>query len=41
MLYLVGTAHLSRESVEDVSATVETVKPDAICIELCKGRTRQ
>ncbi len=37
-IYLVGTAHLSRESVEDVSATVETVKPDAICIELCKGR---
>lgn len=37
-VYLVGTAHLSRESVEDVSTTVEAVKPDAICIELCKGR---
>lgn len=37
-VYLVGTAHLSTESVEDVQATVELVKPDAICIELCKGR---
>ncbi|HNY78731.1 MAG: TraB/GumN family protein [Sedimentisphaerales bacterium] len=37
-IYLVGTAHLSKESVEDVRTTVEAVKPDAICIELCKGR---
>lgn len=37
-LYLVGTAHLSRESVEDVAATVERVKPDTICVELCPGR---
>jgi pheromone shutdown-related protein TraB len=37
-IYLVGTAHLSRESVEDVRATVEQVKPDAICVELCQSR---
>ena len=37
-VYLVGTAHVSQESVEDVRKTVEQVKPDSICIELCKGR---
>jgi pheromone shutdown-related protein TraB len=37
-VYLVGTAHLSKESVDDVQRTVEQVRPDAICIELCKAR---
>ena len=37
-VYLVGTAHLSQESVQDVRTTAEQVHPDAICIELCKAR---
>jgi len=37
-VYLVGTAHLSNESVADVETTVEMVKPDAIAVELCQGR---
>ncbi len=37
-VYLVGTAHLSNESVDDVQTTVEMVKPDAIGVELCQGR---
>ena len=37
-VYLVGTAHVSLKSVEDVRHAVETVQPDTICIELCKGR---
>jgi pheromone shutdown-related protein TraB len=37
-IYLVGTAHVSAESVEDVSSTVGLVKPDSICVELCQGR---
>ncbi len=37
-IYLVGTAHVSKKSVEDVSCTVETVNPDAICVELCAAR---
>ena len=37
-IYVVGTAHISKESVEDVRRAVETVKPDSICVELCKGR---
>ncbi len=37
-VYLVGTAHISKESVEDVRQTVAQVRPEAICIELCKAR---
>ena len=37
-IYLVGTAHVSKKSVEDVSDTIETVSPDVICVELCAAR---
>ena len=37
-VYLVGTAHLSKESVEDVRTTIEQVRPQAVCVELCKAR---
>ncbi len=37
-IYLVGTAHVSSESIEDVRKTVEVVEPDAICVELCQAR---
>lgn len=37
-VYLVGTAHISKESVEDVKTTIQAVKPDTVCIELCQGR---
>jgi len=37
-IYLVGTAHLSKESVEDVRIAIETVLPDTICVELCESR---
>ena len=37
-VYLVGTAHVSKESVDDVRDTVALVKPDSICVELCAGR---
>jgi pheromone shutdown-related protein TraB len=39
-LYLVGTAHVSRESVQDVRDTVERVQPDTVCVELCEARHR-
>jgi pheromone shutdown-related protein TraB len=39
-LYLVGTAHVSKESVADVRATIELVKPDAVCVELDEARYR-
>lgn len=37
-IYLVGTAHVSLESVDDVRRTVEVVEPDTICVELCQAR---
>lgn len=37
-IYLVGTAHVSKESVDDVKTTVDMVKPDRICVELCQPR---
>lgn len=37
-VYLVGTAHISRESVDDVRTTVDLVEPDTICVELCQSR---
>lgn len=37
-LYLVGTAHVSQQSVEDVRRVVEEVDPDVICVELCDQR---
>ena len=35
---LIGTAHVSRESVEQVSHVIEQEKPDTVCIELCESR---
>jgi len=37
-VYLVGTAHVSTDSVDDVRATVEMIQPDTICVELCPSR---
>lgn len=37
-LYLVGTAHVSRQSVDDVETTIRLVEPDTVCVELCESR---
>ena len=37
-IYLVKTAHVSKNSVEDVKQCVEEVNPDSICIELDQDR---
>jgi len=37
-VFLVGTAHVSQASVDDVRTTVEKVNPDTICVELCPSR---
>ncbi|MBR4462860.1 MAG: TraB/GumN family protein [Erysipelotrichaceae bacterium] len=37
-IYLVKTAHVSRNSVEDVKECIEEVQPDAICVELDQDR---
>jgi pheromone shutdown-related protein TraB len=36
--YLLGTAHVSKESVQDVQNVIETLNPDSVCVELCPAR---
>lgn len=38
--YIVGTAHISQKSVEEVREVIEAVKPDTVCVELCETRFR-
>ena len=38
-VYVVGTAHFSKESCEDVASVIQAVKPDIVVLELCKART--
>ncbi|PKP55173.1 MAG: TraB family protein, partial [Candidatus Altiarchaeales archaeon HGW-Altiarchaeales-2] len=37
-IILIGTAHISKESVDEVKSTIEAEKPDVVCVELCKQR---
>lgn len=38
-VYLVGTAHFSKESCEDVAMVIQATQPDIVMVELCKSRT--
>src|SRR5258708_20927036 len=37
-IHLVGTAHVSQRSVDDVRATIDEVGPDVVCVELDSAR---
>ena len=37
-IFLVGTAHISKESVEEVKNVIEQYKPDIVAVELCQRR---
>ncbi len=37
-IILIGTAHISADSVKEVSETIEKIKPDVVAVELCKRR---
>lgn len=37
-IYLVGTAHVSRESVNLVNEVINEKRPDTVCVELCESR---
>lgn len=37
-IYLIGTAHVSKQSIDDVSAAIKQLQPDAVCVELCWKR---
>jgi pheromone shutdown-related protein TraB len=36
--HVVGTAHVSERSVEEVKDVIAREKPDVVCVELCKAR---
>jgi pheromone shutdown-related protein TraB len=37
-VYIVGTAHISAQSVADVRAVIAAVRPETVCVELCEPR---
>ena len=37
-IILIGTAHVSRKSAEEVSRVIEEERPDTVCVELCQSR---
>ncbi|MFH2044850.1 MAG: TraB/GumN family protein [Pseudomonadota bacterium] len=37
-IILVGTAHVSKDSVELVNSVINEEKPDTVCVELCESR---
>jgi len=37
-IYLLGTAHVSTESVQEVGEAIDEVKPDVVAVELCPQR---
>tara|TARA_B100000700_G_C15053142_1_gene861395 strand:- start:3894 stop:5054 length:1161 start_codon:yes stop_codon:yes gene_type:complete len=37
-VFIVGTAHISQSSVDEVKEVIENVKPDSILVELCSSR---
>ena len=37
-IILVGTAHISKDSIELVKKTIEKERPDTVCVELCGSR---
>ena len=38
--HLIGTAHVSKKSVEEVCAAIDEIRPDVVCVELCEARYR-
>jgi pheromone shutdown protein TraB len=37
-IILIGTAHVSKESAQQVEEIIEAEKPDTVCVELCRSR---
>lgn len=36
--YILGTAHVSRQSCDDTAALIQKVKPELVIVELCQER---
>lgn len=40
-VFLIGTAHVSRNSAEEVRELIRVVRPTAVMVELCESRARR
>jgi len=38
MIKIIGTAHISRESIKEVEETIKKENPDVVAVELCDSR---
>lgn len=38
VIHVLGTAHVSRASVDEVRRLIDEVRPDTVCVELCDAR---
>lgn len=38
-IFIIGTSHVSQQSADDVGVAIDAIKPDAVVVELCKGRS--
>lgn len=39
MVFIVGTAHISKQSAEEVARVIEAIRPENVVVELCKSRS--
>ncbi|EOQ87037.1 TraB family protein [Leptospira yanagawae serovar Saopaulo str. Sao Paulo = ATCC 700523] len=39
-VHILGTAHISKQSVDEVEKMIQDIKPDVICVELCESRMK-
>ena len=39
-VFLVGTAHISRKSADEVRSVIRSVRPETVFLELCDERAR-
>ncbi|WP_461833785.1 TraB/GumN family protein [Desulfothermus sp.] len=37
-IYILGTAHVSKDSVREVREAINEIRPDTVCVELCEAR---
>lgn len=37
-IILIGTAHISQNSIDEVEEVIRDIKPDTVCVELCQSR---
>lgn len=38
--HLIGTAHVSKKSIDEVCDAIDDIRPDVVCVELCESRYR-